>query len=289
MKRFLMSVVCLSLLQFGLPLKSSVAVSVTRHTVIWSIPEATSISTKINQLANRQMKRVYLHVAVEGDRTLYRTFVEKAHAVGIEVYFLFGQPRWITNEGTTARPNVEDPLAWISTYQQETISHPDGISVDLEPYVLPEWETDQPGVIASYERILLAFREKASAEGLPLQLFLPFWFHTIQDVNGRPLSEWAMELADEVTLMSYRTVYGGGNGLGAITMTDALYLRESRASSFVCDRIHRTSETPDITFYGKTRTQLNQLVNQTMASSLPPSAIVYHDFEAYQAFMRSTQ
>ncbi len=85
------------------------------------------------------MKRVYLHVAVEGDRTLYRTFVEKAHAVGIEVYFLFGQPRWITNEGTTARPNVEDPLAWIdlSAYQQETISHPDGISVDLEPYALP--------------------------------------------------------------------------------------------------------------------------------------------------------
>ena len=289
MKRFLIGVVCLSLLQFGLPLKSSAAVSVTRHTVIWSIPEAKSISTKINQLANRQMKRVYLHVAVEGDRTLYRTFVEKAHAVGIEVYFLFGQPRWITNEGTTARPNVEDPLAWISTYQQETISHPDGISVDLEPYALPEWETDQPRVVASYERILLAFREKASAEGLPLQLFLPFWFHTVQDANSRPLSEWAMDLADEVTLMSYRTVYGGGNGLGAITMTDALYAASNNHTLSYAIEFTELPETPDITFYGKTRTQLNQLVNQTMASPLPPSAIVYHDFESYQAFMRSTQ
>ncbi len=100
---------------------------------MWSIPEAKSIPVKINQLANRQMKRVYLHVAVEGDLILYRTFVEAAHAAGIEVYFLFGQPRWITNEGATFRPNAEDPLAWITLYQSETMQHPDGISVDLEP------------------------------------------------------------------------------------------------------------------------------------------------------------
>ncbi|MGX8238304.1 hypothetical protein [Exiguobacterium undae] len=143
----------------------------TRHTVIWSIPEAKQLLTKINQLTTRQMKRVYLHVAVEGDRTLYRSFVEKAHLAGIKVYFLFGQPRWITNEGTANRPKVEDPLAWIDVYLQETMERPDGISVDLEPYALPEWETNQAAVVASYQRILTAFQDVNDTTGLPLQLF----------------------------------------------------------------------------------------------------------------------
>ncbi|ACB62119.1 hypothetical protein Exig_2671 [Exiguobacterium sibiricum 255-15] len=289
MKRFILSLLCLTMAATLLPVRTEAAVTVTRHTVMWSIPEAKQIPTKVTQLANRQMKRVYLHVAVEGDRTLYRTFVEKAHLAGIEVYFLFGQPSWITNEGTTNRPNVEDPLAWISVYLQETMERPDGISVDLEPYALPAWETDQASVIASYQRLLTAFHDVSTAQNLPLQLFLPFWFHTVPDASGQPLSEWAMELADEVTLMSYRTVYSGGNGLAAITMTDALYAASHQHLLSYALEFTELPETPSITFYGKTRTALNQLVNQTMNSSLPPSAIVYHDFDAYQDFMRSTQ
>jgi len=289
MKRFILSLLCLTMAATLLPVRTEAAVAVTRHTVMWSIPEAKQISTKVTQLANRQMKRVYLHVAVEGDRTLYRTFVEKAHLAGIEVYFLFGQPSWITNEGTTNRPNVEDPLAWISVYLQETMERPDGISVDLEPYALPAWETDQASVIASYQRLLTAFHDVSTSQRLPLQLFLPFWFHTVPDASGQPLSEWAMELADEVTLMSYRTVYSGGNGLAAITMTDALYAASHQHLLSYALEFTELPETPSITFYGKTRTALNQLVNQTMNSSLPPSAIVYHDFDAYQDFMRSTQ
>ena len=289
MKRFIVNLICAAVVSSLLPVPSEAATTVTRHTVIWSIPEAKQLSTKINQLTTRQMKRVYLHVAVEGDRTLYRSFVEKAHLAGIEVYFLFGQPRWITNEGTANRPNVEDPLAWINLYLQETMERPDGISVDLEPYALPEWETDQAAVVASYQRILTAFQDVSETTSLPLQLFLPFWFHTVSDASGRPLSEWAMELADEVTLMSYRTVYGGGNGLAAITMTDALYAASHQHRLSYAIEFTALPETPSITFYVKTRTTLNQLVNQTMNSSLPPSAIVYHDFDAYQEFMRSTQ
>ena len=289
MKRFILSLLCLTMAATLLPVRTEAAVAVTRHTVMWSIPEAKQISTKVTQLANRQMKRVYLHVAVEGDRTLYRTFVEKTHLAGIEVYFLFGQPSWITNEGTTNRPNVEDPLAWINVYLQETMERPDGISVDLEPYALPAWETDQSAVISSYQRLLTAFHDVSTSQRLPLQLFLPFWFHTVPDASGQPLSEWAMELADEVTLMSYRTVYSGGNGLAAITMTDALYAASHQHRLSYALEFTELPETPSITFYGKTRTALNQLVNQTMNSSLPPSAIVYHDFDAYQDFMRSTQ
>lgn len=289
MKRFLVSLVCVSFFSLLLPSSGQAALPVTRHTVMWSIPEAKSIPVKINQLANRQMKRVYLHVAVEGDRMLYRTFVEAAHAAGIEVYFLFGQPRWITNEGTTFRPNVEDPLAWITLYQSETMQHPDGISVDLEPYALPEWTTNQSAVIASYQRILTAFQERATAEELPLQLFLPFWFHTVTDVSGRPVSAWAMDLASEVTLMSYRTVYGGGNGLSAITLVDTLYAANHQHNLSYALEFTELPETPSITFYGQSRQALNQLVNQTMNSSFPPRAIVYHDFDAYQAFMQNTK
>lgn len=289
MKRFLVSLVCVSFFSLLMPSSGQAAIPVTRHTVMWSIPEATKISAKVNQLANRQMKRVYLHVAVEGDRTRYRTFVESAHAAGIEVYFLFGQPRWITNEGTTLRPNVEDPLAWITLYQSETIQHPDGISVDLEPYALPEWTTNQSAVIASYQRILTAFHERAAIEGLPLQLFLPFWFHTVTDTSGRPVSEWAIDLASEVTLMSYRTVYGGGNGLSDVTLIDTLYAASHQRHLSYAFEFTKLPETPSITFYGNTRQALNQLVNKTMNSSIPPRAIVYHDFDAYQAFMQSTK
>ncbi|WP_235195181.1 hypothetical protein [Exiguobacterium oxidotolerans] len=71
MKRFLVSLVCVSFFSLLLPSSGQAATPVTRHTVMWSIPEAKSIPVKINQLANRQMKRVYLHVAIEDDRTLY--------------------------------------------------------------------------------------------------------------------------------------------------------------------------------------------------------------------------
>ncbi|WP_251135178.1 MULTISPECIES: hypothetical protein [unclassified Exiguobacterium] len=112
---------------------------------------------------------------------------------------------------------------------------------------------------------------------------------TVTDVSGRPVSAWAMDLASEVTLMSYRTVYGGGNGLSAITLVDTLYAANHQHNLSYALEFTELPETPSITFYGQSRQALNQLVNQTMNSSFPPRAIVYHDFEAYQAFMQNTK
>ena len=47
MKRFIISLICLTMAATLLPARTEAAVTVTRQTVMWSIPVAKQISTKV--------------------------------------------------------------------------------------------------------------------------------------------------------------------------------------------------------------------------------------------------
>lgn len=52
----------------------------------------------------------------------------------------------------------------------------DGIHLDIEPYVLPQWAADHDAVIQTWESNLSAFLGKTSGSGLELGIDIPFWF-----------------------------------------------------------------------------------------------------------------
>ncbi|WP_344407339.1 hypothetical protein, partial [Dactylosporangium fulvum] len=116
-------------------------------------------------------------------------------AAGIRLSALGGDPAWATSPG--------DAVAWRQRATATGLF--DGIHLDVEPYLLPAWKTDQPQVVDGYLAMLDALR-RAGPE--PLEADVPFWLATIPAPAGN-LADAVIRRVDAITVMSYRDSSAG--------------------------------------------------------------------------------
>ncbi len=132
----------------------------------------------------------------------YSDLLNRASAAGITVDALSGDPSWVNDPGQA--------VAWA----REVVRFHSfaGLHLDVEPYALASWKTDQSGTITNYLSMLS--RVKAVAGSYALEEDIPFWFNTI------PWGESSLDVAvfdtvDAATLMTYRNVADGSDGISA--------------------------------------------------------------------------
>ena len=77
-----------------------------------------------------------------------------------------------------------------------------GIQLDLEPYLLPGFLTDEAQLLGYIETIEMI--KEAIGGRTRLSMVIPFWLAS-PTIAGRPLAFAVMDRADEVAVMSYRT------------------------------------------------------------------------------------
>ncbi|MDZ7378922.1 MAG: hypothetical protein ONB06_06185, partial [candidate division KSB1 bacterium] len=133
--------------------------------------------------------------ATEETWRAYLAVVRRWQEQGIEVYALDGDPHAVVNP----RYLVAGIERLTTTGKGETL--PTGLQLDIEPYVLQEFQTD-PERYRDYLTLLAQLRRTMPA-GLPLSVVVPFWFSGLM-VEGRPLAFHVQDLADEVVVMNYR-------------------------------------------------------------------------------------
>ena len=134
----------------------------------------------------------------------YAEFIADAHAVGIEVYALAGDPSWAKR----SRPFYR--------WAEEVVSHGgfDGLAPDVEPYALSEWNHDRrrSKLINSYLTALDGV--VARAGGLPVVPAVPFWWDEPDfAVKGSLLIDEVLHRVDGVAVMAYRDTAEGVNGI----------------------------------------------------------------------------
>jgi hypothetical protein len=138
---------------------------------------------------------------------LYRRLLRRAHAQGITVHALHGEPEWLSPDHRAGAVAFLEALR-----QYARASRPeerfDAIHLDVEPQSLPEWKAGEHDALAAqYIQFLDWFRDQARPLALPLAVDVPVSFNRIA-VDGRPLIAAILARADQMTVMAYKDSAG---------------------------------------------------------------------------------
>jgi hypothetical protein len=169
---------------------------------IWSPRDAAAIT---DWATGHGVGELFAYVSPAPDATelaSLRDLSIRAHAAGIRLAALGGEPGWATSPDTVR--------AWRTRITASRLF--DGVHLDVEPYLLSAWTGNRSSVVASY----LAMLDAARAAGPErLEVDVPFWYGTIALADGRTLADAVLPRVDAVTVMSYRDSADGMSSVGA--------------------------------------------------------------------------
>lgn len=167
---------------------------------VWDYRDATAQgSSLLEGCRSLQCSRLAVQMPALGDPEnvwlRYAGLLQAAQQQDIEAVALDGYPEAVLD----ARPLIK------KVERLREVMHgrlPAGVQLDIEPYLLDGFLNDPQG----YEKYLDAHAQvkHALAGQARLSIVMPFWL-TSQTVSSRAVAFAAMDLADEVAIMSYRT------------------------------------------------------------------------------------
>lgn len=227
---------------------------------------------------------IYLQINRDLPKGTYEQFIQNAHAGGIAVHALGGDPRWALLEHRDRMLGLAD---WTLDYNAGTApdNRFDGIHLDIEPYVLPQWDSETNEVISSWENNMKSFLDKTSDKGLELGVDVPFWFDSYTTSEGGSLNAWLMNAFDHVTVLAYRSEVASEHGIVTLAQ-DELKLADSLGKRVLVGV--NTKEMPGeahTTFYGRSKEQMNvslQELTGELSSYSSFGGIAVHDFRNWE-------
>ncbi|MHB1951526.1 MAG: hypothetical protein ACYCQK_08625 [Acidiferrobacteraceae bacterium] len=146
-------------------------------------------------LARNGIRRVYLQLAPPLDA--YRRFLGLAHRAGIEVFAVDGSPRAVLDPTPVLRH-----ISRFVRFEKRAGPRFQGLQLDVEPYALKRFWTHPAVYLGSYLNLLVRVRHMVPRP-IRLSVAIPSWFSRLK-FHGQPVSAFAVTIADEVVVMSYR-------------------------------------------------------------------------------------
>lgn len=124
-------------------------------------------------------------------------FLEKAHEQQIDVYALFGDADWVMSK----QEEMWETLNWFIGRNGKHKEKWDGVMLDIEPYLLEEWEEDPDEVMKNYLEVLRKARHRLAEAGLPMLLCIPYYYDDLG--YGEELEMLVAELSSGIAVMNY--------------------------------------------------------------------------------------
>lgn len=213
--------------------------------------------------------------------TRYRRLLRFLHGEGLDVFALLGSIHLHTEEYVLPekRPEARAMLRRVLRYNREADAAEqfDGVNVDVEPYLLDEWDADREYIARRYldlSRLYMEMKEEHGFGG-PVGPAMPFWFDGIDlSWNGesKPLSEHTQDLYDYVTIMAYRDRALGSDGI-VRHVTDELRYATSRGKRVVVGVETAPGELDKVTFHGEGPAEMEEVLT-----------VVARELGGYEAF-----
>ncbi len=162
--------------------------------------------------------------------SLIRPLISQLHQAGVKVHALDGDPRFALPEW---HGRVIATIQSIIQYNRDGPPEErfDAIRYDIEPYLLRDFGgLQKQAILKQYLSILRTSQALAAQANLAFGVDIPYWldqgnefFEPTAEVDGRPLSELIIDIADNVGIMDYRTQAYGADGTIAHAYSELQY------------------------------------------------------------------
>lgn len=247
---------------------------------IWRDKEKT-----LEDLTQHGINRVYLQADADIPVDVYRTFIREAGERGIEVQALGGKPYWVLPE---RQGELYQFIHWVKAYNNSSLSAErfSGIHLDVEPYVLPQWQSEQDTLIGYWMDTVSGFVEEVKSDSfLTVGADLPVWLQWFLVPDGKgdttTLTDYFIGRLDEITLMAYIDNAPG------IVQAVSHELAEAAASGkpVVIGVDTMDNGESNSSFYGLGWGQMNEALNSVAAalSSHPAySGYAIHEYDSWR-------
>ena len=112
-------------------------------------------------------------------------FIESCHARGIKIHAVAGHPQWSLRE---YHEQVLDWLGHVLSYNRPRpgAQRIDGVVLDVEPYLLGQWEKQRPSVKQQFLELLTRFRQRMEGEDSPMSfaVAVPIGYQQEEHLDG---------------------------------------------------------------------------------------------------------
>ncbi|MRV75721.1 hypothetical protein GJ700_28795 [Duganella sp. FT92W] len=180
-------------------------------------------------LQQKGIQTVYLyadayqgHNLIAEQPRLYGRLIQRLHRAGIKTYALLGSA-YLHTERYVLPSHRKEALAMVQRifdYNAQAAPEQrfDGINLDIEPHILPQWSSQRLALLAGFldmSSAIMAARRQAG-QTLPIGPAIPFWLDGIAlewQGKRKPASEHVQDVYDYVALMDYRDHALGPDGI----------------------------------------------------------------------------
>jgi hypothetical protein len=258
-----------------------------KATWLWDTSLISTLENRdsVLQFAKEQsVNRIYVQVNPDEDKSSYRAFIHAAAAAGIQIHALDGAAHWVQPDHHQL---IVDMVKWVKDYNASVLETErfTGIQVDIEPYVLPEWQSEQNAMVTNWIGALALFSSEVKQDtSLTASAALPFWLHQIAvpGISGMMLNEKLLSLFDEVTLMSYRDQ---AQAIVDITAADIALGDRLGKKIFIGVETNPSSEGNFVTFYEEGSAAMNlqlNIIDDLLKSHASYAGIAIHDYTGWK-------
>lgn len=226
--------------------------SVNISTWLWDTAEIVSNSENvINFLEENNVKVLYLQIDYNLKNEYYNKFISEASKKNICVQALDGSPDWVSTDGENLQKIFFD---WVTQYQKSSLENQrfKGIHLDVEPYENGQYISDPKLIIQEYQEYLLRSKKRSNKLDLNLGIDIPFWFYGTQyntKYGNGSLAEWIFKNIKTVSIMAYRDIATGENGINKIAQAEMNLCKKYNVQATIAVETGKLPECGAVTFY----------------------------------------
>ncbi len=271
---------------------TSVAVLPAARRAMWSWYDG-DIGTSARQRAmlefavDHGVRIIYLHSEslLTRQPALLAGFLNRAAAYGVSVELLFGASEWML---AANHPYVLNLVAKANAFTAGLSgARPAGLHFDIEPHALPNWNADKVSLgqqlIDLYQKLA-----RAKAPGLYLHADIALGYEYLTLTRGgvsKTLSQWLIDSTDRTTVMSYRDVALGADGIVAHAVHPVTYAGKVGKLAVAGVETTCNAELPKVTFCEEGRQVMeNQLgsVGAYFNGAAGYGGVAIHDYRNFK-------
>jgi hypothetical protein len=242
---------------------------------VWDKP---GVAALVDFATSNGVSQLFVHVPASPGLAWYTNLRNQTRAAGISVQALGSETWWIDSP--------EAAVAWQSEVLATGLF--DGVHLDIEPWLHPDWNTDRPALLGRYLHLLDVMADSPA----PVELDISFWLHEITAPGGGRLDHAVLERVDAVTVMSYRDTATGPDsisGLGATALAAAAAAGKPARLAVETNDLGSTPVDQKQTFFGERRTRMVSVLAQVDAAVSGTSSyagIAIHDRRGWAAMKK---
>lgn len=182
---------CLTIIFLGLLTSCSKNNDTPVSIFSWQEHLMDNMDKQSSLMEKTKVKQLYQNIENVSEERI-QSFFEQVVEKGYSAYALCGEPEWIFDSKT-----LLDKMDNYAKYKEQGLQ---GVVVDVEPYLLPQWDERKKEYMQGYVSFVKAVYQKAQLLQLEIILCIPYYYDTLKLQSEL---EQLIQYSDGIAVMNY--------------------------------------------------------------------------------------